>query len=190
MDTKEIIFHNIKFRRSIFSPSYIKQPIDRTVLKELLEYAGMAPNHKLTQPWRFIVFTDKGLERLANKMAALYKEQSSPEHFLQKKMDITSEKILRAGAVIAINIHYSKKLPQWEEVAAVGCAIQNLWLAATAKGIGGYWSSPESINLLHEFLGLGEDDSCLGLFYLGYHQEPERAAYRDPIENKITWIEK
>jgi len=188
MKEEEIVLANIRQRRSIFPISFVNQEIDQEVLKELLVYASYAPNHKNTQPWRFIVFKGKGLEKLAYQMAESYKSNTPSTQFLQKKYDDIQEKILRSAAIVVINIHYSRMLPKWEEIAAIGCAIQNLWLAAHAKGIGGYWSSPATITTLHDFLELGEDEECLGLFYLGYHHEPAKTPSRQPIEEKTKWV--
>lgn len=189
MSKEEIILNNIKYRRSIFPASYTTQKISNETILELLTYANYAPTHKLTQPWQFTVFKENGLLRLAEKMAELYKEQTSAEQFLQKKYESIKEKITLAAAVIVIRITYSGVVPQWEEVAAVGCAVQNLWLAAKAKGIGGYWSTPGTISNLGHFLKLKDEEECLGLFYLGYHEEKQTEGHRKPIAEKISWIE-
>lgn len=181
--------HLIKHRRSIFPDSYTDRELSKDTLLRLLECANAAPTHKLTQPWRFTVFRGDALRRLADKLASLYQEHTPAERFLQKKHDATRRKVLRSGAVIVINIHYSGEIPQWEELAATACAVQNLWLAAAAEGIGAYWSSPGTIKHLGDFLGLGEDEACLGFFYMGYHEEPPREANRTPIAEKIQWEE-
>ncbi len=82
-----------------------------------------------------------------------------------------------------------KSLPEWEEVAAVACAVQNMWLTCTAYGIGSYWSSPKSILQADAFLELKEGERCLGLFYMGYADvPPEMKGFREPITEKITWL--
>ncbi|QNL51174.1 nitroreductase [Olivibacter sp. SDN3] len=189
MQKEEIILNHIKHRRSIFPASYNTKEIARQDLFEIIQAATYAPTHKLTQPWRFMVFNGAGLIKLADLMANFYKKNTPPDQFLQKKYDVTKEKILRSAAVIAINIHYSGLVPKWEEVAAVGAAVQNLWLAAAAKEIGGYWSTPNSIKNLKEPFKLSANEECLGLFYLGYHQEKDREALREPTETKIIWVE-
>ncbi|MEH6304779.1 nitroreductase [Olivibacter sp. CPCC 100613] len=188
MNTEKIILDNIKYRRSIFPVSYIDQDIPDEIIKELLTYANYAPSHKLTQPWFFTVFNGEGRSALADKMAELYRAQTNEEQFLQKKYDNIKEKILKSAAIVAINIAYSGIVPEWEEVAAIGCAAQNLWLAARAKGIGGYWSTPGTLSGLKDFLQLGRNEACLGLFYLGYHHEKETTGLRKPIDEKIRWI--
>lgn len=185
----ETIKQVINQRRSIFPPSYTGQAIPKELLTELLDCANAAPTHKLTQPWRFVLFREQGLVRLADQLAALYKTHTPPEQFLQKKMESTRDKVLRSGAVTAIVVSYSGAIPQWEELAATACAVQNLWLAASAAGIGGYWSSPGTIKYIGDFLGLAEHEECLGFFYMGYHDEPSRAANRRPLAEKVRWEE-
>ena len=185
----ETIQHLINYRRSIFPASYTTQEISKDTLVRLLECANAAPTHKLTQPWRFNVFRGKGLQRLANQLAELYRQNTPETLFLQKKYDTTREKVLQSAAVIAINVHYSGDVPEWEELAATACAVQNLWLAASASGIGGYWSSPGSIAQMGDFLGLAANEKCIGFFYMGYHQESMREANRTSVAEKTTWEE-
>lgn len=185
----ETIKQVINHRRAIFPASYTSQAIPKELLTELLDCADAAPTHKLTQPWRFVVFREGGLERLADQLATLYKAHTPPEQFLQKKFESTRDKVLRSGAVVAIVASYSGAVPQWEELAATACAVQNLWLAASAAGIGGYWSSPGTIKHIGDFLALAPNEECLGFFYMGYHNEPARTANRRPLVEKIRWEE-
>jgi len=185
----ETIKQVINHRRAIFPPSYTSQAIPKELLTELLDCANAAPTHKLTQPWRFVIFRERGLERLADQLATLYKAHTPPEQFLQKKLESTRGKVLRSGAVVAIVTLYSGAVPQWEELAATACAVQNLWLAASAAGIGGYWSSPGTIKQIGDFLGLAENEECLGFFYMGFHDELPRAANRRPLAEKVRWEE-
>ncbi|GAA4782257.1 hypothetical protein GCM10023231_07370 [Olivibacter ginsenosidimutans] len=190
MFEEEVILNAIKYRRSIFPASYTDQEIADETIMEILKSANYAPNHKLTQPWRFTVFKENGLVSLANEMARLYKEQTNPAQFVQKKYESIREKITQSAVVITIQIKYSGLIPQWEEVAAIGCSVQNLWLAAYAKGIGGYWSTPGTIRYLRSFLSLEEEEECLGLFYLGYHQEKTIEGFRKPIDERVKWVKK
>ena len=182
---KDIINH----RRAVFPASYSTREISKETLTELLSCADAAPTHKRTQPWRFVVFRGQGLQRLADQLADLYQAHTPPEQFLQKKMDSTREKVLQSGAVIAIVTAYSGAVPQWEELAATACAVQNLWLAASAAGIGGYWSSPGSIKHIGDFIGLEANEECIGYFYMGYHDEPPRTPTRAPLDGKVRWEE-
>lgn len=180
----------IKHRRSIFPASFIKKEISITSIEHILESANYAPTHKLTQPWRFVVIRKEGKARLGETLARLYKEKVGVDQFLQKKYDSFAQKTEQADCILAINIQFHPdKVPNWEEVASVACAVQNIALTAESLTIGGYWSSPPLVDDLGPFLGLAENEKCLGLFYLGYHNEEIRGANRTPMADKVKWME-
>jgi len=179
----------IKERRSIFPASYIKKEIPVEVINQILETANYAPTHKLTQPWRFVVIRKTGLARLGVELGRLYKALVTPQQFLQKKYDSFAEKTNQADCIIAINIQLSGKIPEWEELAAVSCAVQNMALTAESLKVGAYWSSPPLIDDLGDFLKLSANEKCIGLFYMGYHNEKPWEPNRTSIEEKVRWIE-
>lgn len=184
----ETINRIIRTRRSIFPPSYTDQDIPEEIVRDILENANYAPSHKLTEPWRFVVFKGESKNRLAGFFSERYRSQTAPESFSQARYDAAGEKVMKANCVIIINAAlHPDKLPEWEETAAVACAVQNMWLTATAYGIGSYWSSPALLDDLAKFLALPEDQKSLGLFFMGYHNAPETPARRTPIEEKVTW---
>lgn len=179
----------IKERRSIFPASYIKKEIPLAVINQILETANYAPTHKLTQPWRFVVIRKGGLARLGEELGRLYKALVTPQQFLQKKYDSFAEKTSQSDCIIAINMQVSGKIPEWEELAAVSCAVQNMALTAESLKVGAYWSSPPLIDDLGEFLNLSTHEKCIGLFYMGYHNEKPWEPNRTSIEEKVKWIE-
>lgn len=178
----------ITSRRSVFHKNYEKKMIEPELIQELLECADAAPTHKKTQPWRFVVFSGAGKERLADALTNIYDTHTAPDRFLEKSRDAIIQKVMDAEAIIAISIRYSGAVPAWEEVAATGAAVQNIWLAAAAAGIGGYWSSPANlIPHMGPFLQLDEGSECLGLFYMGYHSLPAQEPNRSPLDTKVRW---
>lgn len=186
----DILSRIIKRRRSVFPVSYTEQEVPVEVIKQILDSANYAPTHKLTQPWRFIVFRNEGKAKLGQELARLYKETTPANQFLQKKYDSILEKAGQASCIITLNAALnSDKVPEWEELAALACAVQNMALTAEALNVGAYWSSPGMIADLKDYLNLGEQEKCFGLFYMGYHNEEPREAQRSPIEGKIKWIE-
>ncbi|KAA6434016.1 nitroreductase [Dyadobacter flavalbus] len=188
--TIEAVNNVIRSRRSIQPQNYIQKEIPDDIIRTILENANYAPTHKLTEPWRFIVFKGESLKRLASFFSERYRTITPPESFSQAKYEAAGEKVLRSGCVIVISAElHPEKLPEWEEVAAVACAVQNMWLTATAYGIGSYWSSPGILKELSQFLNINENQKCLGLYFMGYHDAAAAPARRTPIENKITWAE-
>lgn len=189
MTNYEIVSQIIKERRSIFPASYIKKEISVEVINQILESANYAPTHKLTQPWRFTVIRKAGLKKLGEELGRLYQSHVSPQQFLQKKYDSFAEKTGQADCIIAIQMAVSGKIPEWEELAAVSCAVQNMALTAESLKVGAYWSSPPLIDHLGEFLSLDENEKCIGLFYMGYHNEKPWMPNRSSMEEKVKWIE-
>lgn len=180
----------LRSRSSIFPAMYTDEPIDDAIIEEMLENANWAPNHKKTEPWRFKVIKGAARQRLAAELSSTYKRVTPEASFSEKKFSKLSKIPMRAGALIAICMKRdpAESLPEWEEVAAVAMAVQNLWLTATAYGLGGYWSSPGIVKHLGEFLGLEDGERCLGLFYLAHHKAPEIPRERGAIADKVEWI--
>lgn len=180
----------LRKRRAIFPKSYTDQAISKEIILEILENANWAPTHRLTEPWRFKVFTGEGLEKLALYMGDFFKKNTSADQFTQEKYEKSMENPRRSACVIAICLQpdAENRIPEWEELASVAMAVQNMWLTCTAYNIGSYWSSPRAALEANEFLGLKEGERCLGLFYMGYHNMPEVPGKRTPIANKVEWI--
>jgi nitroreductase len=181
----------IRNRRSVFPPMYqAEKKIPKEVILQILENANWAPTHKFTEPWRFKIFMGKALNKLSEFMGYFYKNNTPEERFSEMKYKKTITKPLQSACVIAICMQRDTKetIPEWEEIASVACAVQNMWLTATAFGIGAYWSSPKSIYSASDFLGLKESERCLGFFYMGYHLENELSGQRKPIGDKIEWM--
>ena len=167
MNRAGILKEIIEQRRSIFPKDYSENEISTEIIEEILNSATFAPNHKRTKPWRFKIFTGEEKAKLALEMQEIYKSKTAPQVFLEKKYNDIGFKINKAGAVISIVVNFSGMVPEWEEIAAVSMAVQNMYLTCTANNIGCYWSSPKIVDGLKESLTIEENQKCLGLFYLG-----------------------
>lgn len=184
----------IKNRRSIYPNMYSNQKVEDKVIEKMLENANWAPTHKLTQPWRFIVFTGEGLNQLANFQANLYKAKATKEgHYDPKKDEKLKNKPLLASHVIAIAMSRDPKerIPEVEEIESVACAVQNMYLTATAYGVGCYWGSG-GITYFEEakpFFGLAPKDKLLGFLYIGYPKSDQwPKGNRSTYQDKVTWV--
>ena len=182
----------IRRRRAIFPKFYLPgKPIERALLEQLLENANWAPTHRLTEPWRFRVFhSEESRQKLGAYLSGFYQKNTPPEIFSEEKMKKNGENPLLAGAVMAVVMQRDpeERIPEFEEIAAVAMAVQNMWLSCTAMGLGCYWSTPKAALEATEFLNLQPGERCLGLFYLGWHEMPELAGKRKPVEEKVVWM--
>lgn len=188
----EEINHLMRNRRSVFPDQFeAGKPIADDIIHEILENARWAPNHGQTEPWHFVVFTGEGLKILAQFQSELYKETAG-EKFKEASYQKLQRNPLLASHVIALCMKRdpNKKHPEVEEIAAVACAVENIYLSVTAYGLGGYWTTGGVTynGKAKPFFGLGEDDKLLGFFYLGHVAIPSPAGKRKPLEEKVVWI--
>lgn len=182
----------IRSRRSVFTKQFnAGRPVDDEIIKQILVNATWAPNHGHAEPWQFTVFCGEGLKKLAAFQSELYK-QSSGEKFVPATYEKLQQTPLLASHVIAIGMKRTDtgKIPEIEDVEAVACAVQNIYLSVTGYGLGGYWTTG-GITYKEEakpFFNLGAEDKLLGFFYIGHVAVPSPPAKRKPIEEKVNWV--
>lgn len=187
----EIIRNRRTVKPGLMDPD---REIPRELLDEIFENANWAPTHGFTEPWRFKVFSGASRKTLAENYQRLYKETTSEGEFRQDKYEKFGINPQIAPVVMAICMRRgdNPKIPELEEIEAVACAVQNMHLTASAAGLGAFWSSPPvtGSDEMRDFLGLREQDRCLGLFYLGWLKEGEQwpKSTRGPIAEKVEWI--
>jgi nitroreductase len=155
-----------------FDPS----PVPRDVLDELFELARWAPNHHLTNPWRFRVL---GADAVGALKAAAGPEQGA-------KLD-------RAPTLIAATAVQCGDDPaaDEEDALAAACAIYALLLAAHARGLGGYWRTP-AVLLTPEgraACGIPDGERVLGLVHLGTAKGEKAPPERAPVDAFVTYLD-
>ncbi|MEM8586392.1 MAG: nitroreductase [Bacteroidota bacterium] len=178
-------------RRSVFPQFFKDQEIPSEVLQDILENANWAPSHRHTEPWRFVVFQSAGKELLAEQVIAGYKAAVPLEKQSDTKVTKMCKKFAKSAAVIGIVMHRDpeERVPEWEEIAAVSMAVQNLWLSLEQHNLGGYWSSPGFLTKEYGAMPwTAENERCLGLFYLGYHEAPDLPRERGDLSKKVKFI--
>jgi nitroreductase len=148
---------------------YGADPVDRQTLDELFELARWAPNHHLTEPWRFRVLGPQAL-------AALKQAAGDPD----------AGKLDRAPTLVVASVTQTGEADQrLEDVCAGACAVYIVLLAAHARGLAGYWRTPAVLRTPagRAALGLGEDELPLGLIHLGpRRQERDPPPRLDPAD--------
>lgn len=182
----DVVLETIRSRRSIGKVG--PERPSRETIERLLDAATWAPNHHLTEPWRFFVLTGEARDALGQAMGrALNGEPTTPEE--QDTFDRTAAKALRSPVVIAIAVEIGPNAVEAEEVAAGAAAVQNLLLAAHALGLAAMWRTgaaafhPE----IKAHFGLAPTDHLLGFVYLGYPAGPAPVRERRPAAAVTEW---
>jgi nitroreductase len=192
MEFTEAVNEIIRTRRAIYTNMFSGEQVDDQIIEEMLQNANWAPTHKLTEPWRFVVFKGEGVRRLGEFQADLY-QQKYGEDFNEDTYNKLKNKPLECSHVIAIGMKRDEKesIPEVEEVCATACAVQNMWLTASAHRIGCYWSTG-GVTFYEEakpFFGLGEKDLLLGFLYIGTPKSDKwPVGRRKAIEDKVKWV--
>ena len=156
--------------------AYAPQPIDRETLDELFELARWAPNHKLTNPWRFRVVGPQALARL--RAAA-----DDP---------IAAAKLDRAPTLVAVSATQSgDPVMDEEDMLAAGTAAYVVLLAAHGRGLAGYWRTPGVLRTAagRAALGVPGDERVLGLLHLGHPRQEPRVPERAPVQDVAIYLD-
>jgi nitroreductase len=186
-------FDLIRRRRSFGLTRLSPEPIDLEVVKLMLEAARWAPNHGLTEPWRFTVYAGDARRGLAEAFAEAYRQLNPGEKYNADQAAGQRDRAWQAPVWIAVAMHRDEnpRMPEWEDLIAVGCAVQNMHLIATAHGLGGKWSSGAVSTHPHvvEFVGVQPPSRLLGFFYAGKPAGEWPDCKREPIEDRVRWAE-
>ena len=139
----------IRRRRTIKPPMMSEAPVAEDDLREILENANWAPTHGMTQPWRFRVYRGAARAELGRQLAELYETALPADQQKEGKADKLREMPALAPVVILVWMKRQtiEKIREIEEIEAVACAVQNMHLSATARGLGAFWSTPPILYL-------------------------------------------
>jgi len=153
---------------------YDRRPVPAETLDELFELARWAPNHHLTDPWRFRVLGPESLGRL---------KQAAGEG---------AAKLDRAPTLVCVSQVIADDDQQNEEdLCAVACAAYIVLLAAHARGIASYWRTPGVLRSPEgrAALGLGDDERAVGLLHLGWSDREWLPPARAPVADVVTYLD-
>jgi nitroreductase len=158
--------------------AYDSEPIDATTLRELFELARWAPNHHLTNPWRFRVLGPRARARLAREA-----EREKPG---------SASKLERAPTLIVASAKLQgDPSQQRDDLLAVAVAAYIILLGAHARGLAGYWRSLALLDsqAVREALTIAEDEQIVGLLHLGHPLQTQRVPERAPIEEIAAFLD-
>ncbi|HEU4975338.1 MAG TPA: nitroreductase [Baekduia sp.] len=155
---------------------YGPEPVDRATLEELFELARWAPNHHLTNPWRFRVVGPQALERL--------KAATGPEG---------AAKLDRAPTLVAVSYVTTPGDPvaDEEDLLAAGCAAYIVLLTAHGRGLVAYWRTPAVLRepTGRAALGIAGGERVIGLLHLGSQRQEQRVPERAEVGEIASFLD-
>ena len=181
----------IKNRRATPARFLGKNEIPKEIIRQLLENANWAPTHKNTEPWRFKVYLGGSKQKLVSEISVhLSKEMEAGKALNPQKIEKFTTGVQNVPVAIAIILERdaAERIPEWQEVAAVSMAVQNMWLSAAAMGLGAFWSTPEFLDLLEDIVGIKPQQKLLGFFYIGEIAVEFPSPGRGDINAKTEWF--
>eukprot|EP00927_Polykrikos_kofoidii_P055772 TRINITY_DN49989_c0_g1_i1.p1 TRINITY_DN49989_c0_g1~~TRINITY_DN49989_c0_g1_i1.p1 ORF type:complete len:256 (+),score=34.19 TRINITY_DN49989_c0_g1_i1:79-846(+) len=205
----------LRARRSVFPRDYVDRKIEAHVVESLLEAAMWAPFHGPLPPWRFVVLGKNAMVEMQEVTLAFYDanwrrtgwpasgtdETSWSKTDYEKWRAMTQDEIQGRWGPVSYMIsivmqrqaHATKRMPEWEEAAATACAVENMYIQATAfPGLACYWSSwhgaARDSSDMKTFLKMNEEDKCLGFFIVAASEDdlPDRRV-RKMKRQAIEW---
>jgi nitroreductase len=153
---------------------YGSQPVPRETLEELLELARWAPNHNLTNPWRFRVLGPDSLAAL--------KRAADPD---------AAVKLDRAPTlVVDSQVRSDDAIQDEEDLCAVAAAISYVLLGAHSRGLAGYWRTPAVLRASEgrAAAGVPDEERVLGLIHLGPLRQDKEPPERLPPGDYVTFL--
>jgi 5,6-dimethylbenzimidazole synthase len=192
---KAAIYKVIAERRDM--RHFLPTPIAPELLQKLLNAAHHAPSVGLMQPWRFIRISDATLRQSIHKLVDEERKHTAKAigeventARMAEFMRLKVEGILDCGEVLVAtlcdqrekHIFGRRTLPEMD-LASVSCAIQNLWLAARAEGIGMGWVSLFDPQQLAQLLNMPEGAKPVAILCLGY----VNTFYKSPMLVEEGW---
>jgi len=185
------VIETIRARRSI--PKLRPDAVPREALEQMLEAAVWAPNHRLTEPWRFYVITGEDAKRRFAEIrrrlrASSFPNPDAPE--AQKALGRISQDTMGTPALIVVTVHQTGDEERREEdVAATFMAIENLMLAGVELGVGTYMRTGPIMRDpdLRAWLQLEDDRRIVAIIYAGHASDvPQKR--RTLATEKTVWL--
>jgi nitroreductase len=155
--------------------AFAPNPVPRELLDEILDLARWAPNHHLTNPWRFRVLGPGALAAL--------KETAGPQ---------AAAKLERAPTLVAVTARRSDDpVRDEEDLCAAACATYAVLLAAHAHGLAGYWRTPAVLRTEggRAALGIPAEERFVALVHLGWARQERTAPERVPRAEVVTYLD-
>ena len=189
----EAIYRVIEQRRDM--RHFTNEPVDENLLERLLKAAHFAPSVGFMQPWRFIRISDQNIRQQIHELVE--EERVATANAMGEREDefmkLKVEGILDCGEVLVVSlmedrdkhIFGRRTLPEMD-LASVSCAIQNMWLAARAEGLGLGWVSIFDPEKLADLLNIPKSGKPVAILCIGHVEE----FYNKPMLEKENWAKR
>jgi nitroreductase len=183
------VIDTIQTRRTI--KEFRSDSIPEETLWRILDSVRWAPNHRMTEPWRLTIIGKESRKELAD---ALANQAASGQDLsgLAKAKAEARRKVMSSPVLLAVTCRLEgKPAQQFEDLASVCAAMQNLQLAAWSEGIGSHWNTGKVTRLpeTSTLLGLSErGEQLVGFLYLGYPAQVPEPPKRRPIEDFVRTL--
>mgnify|MGYP001100720276 CR=1 FL=1 len=176
MKLNEIVKQRVSVKK------YVNEKVDHSLIIDLLEDAVYAPNHKMREPWRFIIIDQ---ERKNTLKQAFLDQVGMIDPQDEKKFDNVFSAPVVVGFIMKLNQNYHDEI---EDIQAVGALIQNFMLLAYDKGLGTAWKTPGFIELdgFKEALGVKTDEIIVALTMVGKPEKFPDPKPRVPAKERVS----
>jgi nitroreductase len=179
----------IRDRRS--QKTFTNRPVNEADIRTLLDAAVLAPNHKLTQPWGFIVLGPRARRRYGEIKAHLrVREETDPVVAEEKRAKIAAEIAAVPAVVVVTQRVEGEPNRRREDYAAIFMAIENMLLAATSMGLGSKVHTGDIMNAvpMRELVKAEEHEQIVAIVHLGEAAEEMKPKARSAASEKTRWL--
>lgn len=174
---------------------FVPEQVDQTVLARILAAAHLAPSVGLMQPWRFIRIQDAALRDQIYKLVEAERDCTASalgaraDEFLRLKVEGIREcgELIVAALMAQREAHiFGRRTIPEMDLASVACAIQNMWLASRAEGLGMGWVSLFDPQALAQLLAIPQGGTPVAIICLGHVEQ----FYPRPMLEMAAWAER
>src|SRR5215207_700988 len=179
----------ISTRRSI--KRFTTRPVTREEIETLLAAAVAAPNHKLTQPWRFYVLGPEARHAFGSALGRRKAKKAPDENAAREIEAKTAAEHQRVPAIIAVAVAQAEDAETREEdYAATFMAVQNIALAAHQMGLGAHVKTGAVMQdpAAREAMGLKEGERVIATVHIGTPAEVPPSRPRKGVDEVTSWV--
>jgi nitroreductase len=183
------VLEAIRTRRSV--KHFTDRPVGREEIERLLELAVQAPNHRMTQPWRFYVLGPEARraygEVLGSRKAKRVEDPEAAQAVVDKVA--ATEAAVPATVAVAITLDENPEIRE-EDYAATMMAVENLCLAAHATGLGTHIKSGAVMDdpRARAVVGVAEGERIVATLHLGHPAELPEPKPRQSAAAVTVWV--